>query len=49
MLFRSASGWDMTGDAPHELDLYAMQLFTLRDDGEPRIERLNLPLPARTA
>ena len=48
-IYALASGWDMTGDAPHELDLYAMQLFTLRDDGEPRIERLNLPLPARTA
>jgi hypothetical protein len=37
----------MTGAPPHELDLYAMQIFTLRDDGEPRIERLNVPLEER--
>jgi broad specificity phosphatase PhoE len=46
-IYAQASGWNMTGDPPHELDLYAMQIFTLRDDGEPQIERLNVPLEER--
>lgn len=48
-IYARACGWDMTGEAPHELDLYAMQIFALSDDGEPRIERLNLPLAERSA
>lgn len=48
-IYARASGWDMTGESPHELDLYAMQIFTLSDNGEPQIERLNLPLAERAA
>lgn len=42
-----AVGWDMTGESPDRLDLYAMQVFTLTDDGTPRVARLNVPLEER--
>ncbi len=48
-IYARAAGWDMTGDAPHELDLYVMQVLTLHEDGEPRIARLNVPLAERAA
>ncbi len=48
-IYARATGWDMTGDAPHELDLYAMQIFSLGEDGEPRITRINVPLVERAA
>ncbi len=48
-IYARATGWDMTGDAPHDLDLYAMQVFILQSDGEPRVERLNVKLAERTA
>lgn len=47
-VYARAVGWDMRGDAPHELDLYAMQIFTLSDNGEPQVERLNVPLEERS-
>ena len=46
-VYALASGWDMTGDAPHKLDLYVMQVFTLDTAGRPAIARLNLPLAQR--
>ena len=42
-----AVGWDMTGDSPDRLDLYATQVFTLADDGTPRVARLNVALEER--
>jgi len=48
-VYARATSWDMTGDARHELDLYAMQIFTLRPDGEPTVEQLNVPLVERQA
>jgi broad specificity phosphatase PhoE len=42
-----AIGWDMTGEAPQELDVHAVHLFRLDPDGTPRLERLNLPLEPR--
>jgi probable phosphoglycerate mutase len=45
-IYAAARGWDMTGAPPDELDLYAMHLFTLDGAGTPRVERLNIALPA---
>jgi probable phosphoglycerate mutase len=42
-----ATGWDMTGEAPDEVELYALQYFTLAQDGTPSIDRLNVPLILR--
>lgn len=46
-IYARATGWDMRGEAPHELDLYALQIFTLGARGEPALARLNVPLAAR--
>lgn len=46
-IYAHAIGWDMTGDPPHGLDLYALQLFRLDRDGTPSLERLNVPLAMR--
>ena len=45
-VYASARGWDMTGSPPDELDLYALHLFALDAGGTPRVERLNIALPA---
>jgi broad specificity phosphatase PhoE len=45
-IYASARGWDMTGSPPDELDLYALHLFVLDAVGTPRVERLNIGLPA---
>jgi broad specificity phosphatase PhoE len=45
-IYAAARGWDMTGSPPDELDLYALHLFALDDGGAPRVERLNIALPA---
>jgi broad specificity phosphatase PhoE len=47
-IYARAIGWDMTGESPHKLDLYAMQIFTLDVSGTPHIARLNVPLEERT-
>lgn len=39
-----ATGWDMTGEAPARLAWDALHLFRLDPGGQPRIERLNLPV-----
>lgn len=46
-IYASATGWDMTADSPHRLDLYVMQVFRLARDGTPAIEALNVPLGRR--
>jgi len=46
-IYARAIGWDMTGESPDKLDLYAMQIFTLAPGGAPRIARLNVPLEER--
>jgi broad specificity phosphatase PhoE len=46
-IYARAIGWDMTGEPPQELDLYALHLFTLERDGTPRLAQLNLPLALR--
>jgi probable phosphoglycerate mutase len=48
-VYARATGWDMRGEAPHELDLYAMQIFTLGENGAPAVARLNVPLAVREA
>lgn len=47
-VYARAIGWDMTGESPHKLDLYAMQVFTLAADGTPSIKRLNVLLDERS-
>lgn len=46
-IYARATNWDMTGDPPEELDVYALHLFVLDRDGVPRVERLNLPLEVK--
>ncbi len=46
-IYARAIDWDMTGEPPQELDLYAIHAFTLDRDGTPRLDRLNLPLAFR--
>ena len=46
-IYAQAVGWSMTADAPHRLDLYALQLFRLGSDGTPALERLNVALEPR--
>ena len=51
-LYALACGWDMRGRPPAKLQNACAQLFVLGPGGEPRVERLNLPLgdqPLRTA
>ena len=45
-VFALATGWNMLGKPPHRLSWSAAHLLRLGADGEPRIERLNLPLEA---
>ncbi len=46
-IYARAVSWSMTGEAPHRLDLYALQLFRLGADGTPVLERLNVALEPR--
>jgi len=46
-IYARATGWDMKADAAHELDLYALQMFRLQEDGTPEIVALNMALPLR--
>lgn len=46
-IYARAVGWDMTGEPPQDLDLYALHLFALQRDGTPRLDQLNLPLAMR--
>lgn len=39
-----ATGWDMTGRQPVRLDWSRAHMFRVGVDGDPRIDRLNLPL-----
>lgn len=49
-IYAAAIGWDMTGSPPHALELYGtLQVFSLDDDGRPRLEALNIPLDAGEA
>lgn len=43
-IYARATGWAMTGDAPQELDVYAVHVFRLAPDGTPALESLNVPL-----
>lgn len=43
-IYARAIGWDMTGEPPHGVDLYALQMFTVAADGTPTIDQLNVPL-----
>ncbi len=43
-IYALAVGWDMTGDAPDTLDLYALHLFELDAVGQPGLTALNVPL-----
>jgi len=46
-IYARAIGWAMTGEAPQELDVYAVHVFRLAEDGTPALERLNVPLELR--
>jgi broad specificity phosphatase PhoE len=46
-VYAHAIGWDMTGEAPHGVDLYALQIFKLAADGTPSVDQLNVPLVLR--
>jgi probable phosphoglycerate mutase len=46
-VYARAAGWDMTGQAPREFDVYAVHVFRLAPDGTPRIDKLNVPLEVR--
>ncbi|MBI3506215.1 MAG: histidine phosphatase family protein [Proteobacteria bacterium] len=46
-VYAAARGWDMTGESPDKLDLYALHVFVLAADGTPRVETLNLALKRR--
>jgi probable phosphoglycerate mutase len=45
-IYAEATGWDMTGPAPHKLKDGCAQLFTLDRQGRPSIVRLNIQLTA---
>lgn len=46
-IYAHASGWGMTGKAPHRLARDAIQVFRLDHDGRPAIDRLNIALVTR--
>jgi broad specificity phosphatase PhoE len=46
-VYAAARGWDMTGDPPEKLDLYALHVFALAPDGAPQVDTLNLALKRR--
>jgi len=41
-LFAEATGWDMRGKPPARLDWSSVHLFSVDEEGGPRIERLNV-------
>jgi probable phosphoglycerate mutase len=41
-LLAEASGWDMRGKPPAKLDWSAVHLFSVDEEGAPRVERLNV-------
>jgi broad specificity phosphatase PhoE len=45
-VFARATGWNMLGKPPFRLDWSSAHLFRLDNEGQPVIERLNLPLVA---
>lgn len=46
-VYALSHGWDMTGEPPDPLDLYAIHVFALDPEGNPGIEALNLALKRR--
>ena len=46
-IYARAADWDMTGEPPAALDLYALHVFVLEAGGAPRIDRLNVALADR--
>ena len=46
-VYAAARGWDMTGEPPDPLDLYAIHVFALDPVGTPTVEALNLALKRR--
>ena len=46
-IYARAIGWAMSGEAPQELDLYAVHVFRLAPGGAPALERLNVPMEPR--
>jgi probable phosphoglycerate mutase len=46
-VYARARGWDMTGEPPDKLDLYALHVFALDADGNPAVDTLNLALKRR--
>jgi probable phosphoglycerate mutase len=45
-LLALATGWDMTGRAPHRLDWRAVHFFLADVDGRVSVDRLNVPMEA---
>ena len=45
-LLALATGWDMTGRAPHKLDWRSVHFFTAHRDGSVAVDRLNVALTA---
>jgi probable phosphoglycerate mutase len=45
-VFALATGWDMLGEPPFKLSWSAAHVFRIDTEGQPIIERLNLPLDA---
>ena len=45
-LYALASGWDMRGAPPEKLRQPCAHRFLLSPGGDPRVERLNIPLTA---
>jgi len=43
-LLALATGWDMTGRPPHQLDWRCVHFFTARTDGSVAVDRLDVPL-----
>jgi len=44
-LYAAATGWTMTDDPPHKLNMTCAHAFEILPGGEPRVEALNLSLP----
>jgi probable phosphoglycerate mutase len=42
-LLALATGWDMTGRAPHRLDWRSVHFFVAESDGRVAVDRLNVP------
>lgn len=46
-VYAQATGWNMVGPPPDELDPQAVHLFRLDPNGRPTVDRLNIPLVRR--